>query len=203
MRRVLKSLAERKQEEMIAFVKDILKEEYLILSLGEEIYVKESSGRVDLTCQIEFSDGQTATLKGAGSGPVDAMFHAAKKRYSHCYSLKDLILLDFNIKGNLEDSGRPDSQVEAVLAVENNTHYTLAFRSVSSSVLRSSLEVCLKSIEYFMNCEEAIKIIYKCIQDAKRRNRGDLEQKHIINLQGLLKHVQAVDLLNEIKNNNN
>jgi len=200
MRRTIKSLAERRQEEMIAFIKGLLGDRYITIRLGNEIEVKEKFNTVDLKCEVGFSSGKSLVLEGTGSGPVDAMFHAMKIEYSSCYSIKDLILLDFNIRGSLEDDGQPNSKVEAVLVVENNTRHPLAFRSVSRSVLRSSLEVCLKSMEYFINCEEAIKITYACIKDAKKRNRGDIEDQNVLNLQKILKHVQVSELMKSLKN---
>lgn len=199
--RPVKLLAEGKQDKMILFVKNMLKEKYLSLTLGDKIKVDENSEIVTVVYEVKLSSGKKLTLRGTGSGPIDAAFRALKDEYSNCYSIKDLILVEFIINANLGDGASTDSQVETVLVVENNTRSALAFRNTSRSILRSSVEVCLKSVEYFVNSEEAIKLAHKCLIDAKKRNRGDLEQNYIFQLQKLMKYVQARELIKELNKN--
>jgi len=201
MRKSIKLLAERKQEEMISLVKGILKERYITFSLGENIQVDEREEVSKLSYDLMLSDSSILRLASSGSGPVDAAFNALKQEYAQCHSIKDLTLLEFIINADMDTEKRStSSKVQTVLVVENNTNKILAFRNTSRSILRSSIQVCIQAAEYFINCEEAIKVMYMSLNDARDRNRADLEQKYLSNLQNILRYVQATDLIEELKN---
>ena len=44
-------------------------------------------------------------------------------------------------------------------------------------MIRASMAVVLKSVEFFVNVEKAVKILEMIIKDGKKRNRGDIVQR--------------------------
>ena len=110
--RPVKLLAEGKQDKMILFIKNMLREKYLSLTLGDKIKVDEDSETVTVVYEVKLSNGKKLTLHGTGSGPIDAAFRALKDEYSSCHSIKDLILVEFIINAKLEEGGSTDSQVK-------------------------------------------------------------------------------------------
>ena len=64
--------------------------------------------------------------------------------------------------------------MEALVVVRNGFDNELIFRDKSQSLSRASATAVLKSVEFFVNIEKAVKILKISINDAEKRNRGDI-----------------------------
>ena len=180
----------------------ILKKNYKHLKLNA-LSVKENikEQTTEIICKLLFGK-KKLTINGSGKGPVDALFGALVDNFSEEYcSLRNLYCVRFSIEADVEKyltSYKTDATVESTLEI-TNSHTTLLFRERASSVNVVSANVVLSSIEHFINAERCVIILYRSIQDAKKRNRGDVLNDCTQQLTEIVKNVSYETVIKKLQ----
>jgi len=159
------------------------------LVLEEDL--REGVSRVSFKLKI---GEEIKEIAGTGMGIVDALFSSIMKEVEKEYvSLSELSLVDFSVEGDFERSTykktNTDVDVEVRLLMRATGGNEFIFRERSPSMNTAAIKVVLKVIEHFINAERAVGVLYKCIDDAKRRQRGDLVDNYLRELSELVRSV--------------
>ena len=175
---------EAKQSHYENIAREVLGAHYLSLKIKDNFVIREdfNHDQTQIECVIVMSDAnrtQEKKILGHGNGPVDAFFNALMAELSGEYeSLETFEFSQFATRANLKKSHFKNSgsnaEVEALVVVRNGFDNELIFRDKSQSLSRASARAVLKSVEFFVNIEKAVKILKRSIDDAKKRNRGDI-----------------------------
>ena len=175
---------EAKQSRYENIAREVLGAHYLALEIKDNFVIRENFNhdQTQIECIIVMSDvnqSQEKKIVGHGAGPVDAFFNALMAELSGEYeSLETFEFSQFATRANLKKSHFKNSgsnaEVEALVVVRNGFDNELIFRDKSQSLSRASATAVLKSVEFFVNIEKAVKILKISINDAEKRNRGDI-----------------------------
>ena len=175
---------EAKQSRYENIAREVLGAHYLALKIKDNFVIRENFNhdQTQIECIIVMSDvnqSQEKKIVGYGAGPVDAFFNALMAELSGEYeSLETFEFSQFAARANLKKSHFKNSgsnaEVEALVVVRNGFDNELIFRDKSQSLSRASATAVLKSVEFFVNIEKAVKILKISINDAEKRNRGDI-----------------------------
>ena len=133
-------------------------------------------------------------IAGTGMGVVDALFSSIMKEVEKEYvSLSELSLIDFSVEGDFErktyKKTNTDVDVEVRLLMRTSGGNEFIFRERSPSMHTAAIKVVLKVIEHFVNAERAVGVLYRCIDDAKKRQRGDLVDIYLRELSELVRSI--------------
>jgi len=124
-----------------------------------------------------------------GLGFIDSVFNICYKNFSEEYtSLKNISLVDVIVKPIFSVSTTPqgtDAKTDIFFRVKTKDHGISEFRSRSRSIIRAGLSAALEAFEFYINCDKAHKTLLFVLEDAKKRNRGDISQKCISDLSAL------------------
>ena len=181
-------------DELNCRVREILKNDYYTMSINkltlEEDLLEEIS-RVSFRLNL---GSESKEITGTGKGVVDALFtgimNCLEKEY---ISLSELSLVDFSIEGDFErktyKKSNTDVDVEARLLMQSSGGLEFIFRERSPSMNTAAIKVVLKVMEHFINAERAVGVLYECIGDAKKRQRGDLVDNYLRELSELVRSI--------------
>jgi len=182
------------REDMIAIIHRYDGENYVHLSIDEDVHIIENieSEIATLTCtlRVRLRDHTTIIpLKGEGRGVFDAFHEAFKAKLGdRYYFMKRLRLEEFKVD-TLSSQGTgfaSDDQVGVTILVQVDNRKRIAFRNNSFSLLSATLGCSLQMFEYFINGEKTIKKLLFLLEDYRARNRGDLQEKVMIDLAKLV-----------------
>ena len=187
--------------------REILADRYVNLHLQGNFKIEEDlrSDTTKISCVIEATGSQnksTMIIEGKGKGPIDAFFKSIKKELSNEYtSLSTFRFKEFNAvaelnKRNTKTSGS-SAAVEALFIVQNDRGEDLIFRDKSTSINKASVKSVLKAVEYFVNMEKAVKLLHAAVEDATKRNRGDLVNIYTLKLAELVRTTSYDEVLKE------
>ena len=102
-------------------------------------------------------------------------------------------MVDFSIEGDFErktyKKSNTDVDVEARLLMQSSGGLEFIFRERSPSMNTAAIKVVLKVMEHFINAERAVGVLYECIDDAKKRQRGDLVDSYLRELSELVRSI--------------
>ena len=197
--------SEDQRERVGEIIQGILKRDYISLKLIE-LLIKENvaEDKTEINCKFLFGK-RKLTIKGTGKGPVDALFGALIDNFSDEYcSLKNLYFARFSVEADVEKHlkhSRTDAMVEATLEIDNDCD-ALLFREKSNSVSFASAKVVLAAIEHFINAEKCVTMLYNNIQNAKKRNRGDMTGIYTRQLAEIVKNVSYENVIQKLKEKN-
>ena len=197
--------SEDQRERVGEIIQGILKRDYISLKLIE-LLIKENvaEDKTEINCKFLFGK-RKLTIKGTGKGPVDALFGALIDNFSDEYcSLKNLYFARFSVEADVEKHlkhSRTDAMVEATLEIDNDCD-ALLFREKSNSVSFASAKVVLAAIEHFINAEKCVTMLYNNIQNAKKRNRGDMTGVYTRQLAEIVKNVSYENVIQKLKEKN-
>jgi len=181
------------QEECSLLCVDILGEKYSKVHIKNlEMNEDVSSSVTHVECEL-FVGGAAFTINGSGRGIIDALYNVITSALNSKYvSLENIYLLDFSISADFDSPkkrSRTDAKVEARIIVSNESNRSFLFRHKAES-MNAAVIVCItKIMEYFINSEETVSVLYGLIKDAKKRGREDLSQKYVYALSELVKNV--------------
>ena len=196
---------EAQREKVIVVIENILKKNYVNLKLNE-FSIKENIAEksTEIICKMLFGR-KKLTIKGSGKGPVDALFGALVDNFSDEYcSLKNLHFTRFAIEANVEKylrSSKTDAEVVATLEIDNGCD-PLLFREGANSINVVSARAVLSAVEHFINAEKCVIILYNNIQDAKKRNRGDMTNIYTQQLAEIVKNISYENVISKLKETN-
>ena len=187
---------EAKQVKYESIAREVLGSKYLSFQIRGEFIIKEDflRSQTEINCVMVLADSSSQVEKkiiGTGDGPVDAFFTALVDELSEEYnSLRTFEFSQFATKANLKKSHFKNSgsnaEVEVLVVVRNGFDNELIFRDKSTSLSRASARAVLKSVEFFVNIEKAVRVLKYSIDDAKKRNRGDILNSCILQLSELV-----------------
>jgi len=199
--------SETKQARYEKIAREILGDGYLSFEIKDSFVIKEDFTRhqTRVECVVVASGArhnQEKKISGSGSGPVDAFFSALITDLSEEYcSLDTFEFSQFATRANLKkphfkNSGS-NAEVEALVVVRNGFDNEMIFRDKSQSLSRASAMAVLKSVEFFVNIERAVKILKKSIDSAKKRNRGDILNSCVLKLSELVNATSYEKIMGE------
>jgi hypothetical protein len=117
------------------------------------------------------------SFNSKGKGFVDALFKGLLKEFDLFSTLSDFIITNFKIVADTKkDKSSTEGEAIAQLTVYNkiNKKEFIFHSSKVFSINLAAIEVIVQALEFFVNSEQAVKMIYYAFKDAKRRHRTDL-----------------------------
>jgi hypothetical protein len=162
------------------------------------------TGEAKVQCSVH--DAQTGaqhTIAGHGVGFIDAFFQGLTQKYAGQFASLDTIRFSqFGVKANL-GSGKgkalADSPVEVSLSVANSEGKEFEFSNNSPSITRSSVDVVLQAVEFFINSERAFIQVYNALQHARKTSRPDSVQQYTAQLATLVEATSYSSVIEQIK----
>ena len=162
------------------------------------------NGEVALHCDVHNGrTGEQQSIDARGVGIVDAFFHGLIRMYSDAFpSLQTIRFADFGIKAKLDTgrNARSDSTADVMLRVANSEGQEVAFTHTSPSITRSSINVVLQSVEFFINSERAFTQVYRALQHARSQNRADSVARYTQQLTTLVQATSYSEVIEQIRN---
>ncbi len=132
--------------------------------------------------EIEFSEKKA-------KGFVDGIFRACKSRYTVEFpSLNNIRLTDYQVIPEFNKAKcemRTDAKTKITLMVDVKNHGIAEFNSTSRSILHSSFFATLKAFQFYINSEMTFHQNQIILEDAMKRNRGDIVQSCMTDLSKL------------------
>ena len=182
------------REDMIAIIRRYNAENYVRLSLDTDVHIIENidSELATLNCTLRIHRPTYTTIvpmRGEGRGVFDAFHHAFRDKLGdRYYFMERLRLEEFKVDTLSTSLGGFEShdQVGVTILVQVENRKRIAFRNNSFSLLSATLGCSLQMFEYFINGERTIKKLLFLLQDYRERNRGDLQEKVMIDLAKLV-----------------
>jgi hypothetical protein len=143
-------------------------------------------------------------IEGEGVGLVDAVFHAVRDNQAIDYpSLKHIFFDDFVVTSDIEKTRLRNPGSDAVgtvaLIIRNAEGRLFRFTDASRSTTASTANVVLRAVSHFVNAERAVRTIVGAIEEARRRNRGELVESYTMKLSELVKHVSYADVVRDAR----
>jgi hypothetical protein len=180
-------------------VQEVLTEKRLQFSI-EHLVIKEAmvNGMTSAECEllVKNLEGEAIAynVKGVGKGLLDALFNALiTELVDDCHSLSNLRLEEFQVRVDEKDlrklrrQGRgTDAHVEISLIINNGCGKLIPFRSRHRSIIAASVDVVIRTVEFFVNSERAVFRLRGLIENASSRNRADLVEQYMLMLSSLV-----------------
>lgn len=180
-------------------VQEVLTEKRLQFSI-EQLVIKEAVANemtgVECELLVENLEGEAIAydIKGHGKGLLDALFNAlVAKLVDDCHSLSNLRLEEFQVCVDKKDlrklrtQGRgTDAHVEISLIINNGCGKLIPFRSRHRSMIAASVDVVIRTVEFFVNSERAVLRLKTLVENASSRNRADLAEQYMSMLSSLV-----------------
>lgn len=191
-----------KRGDIAEMVKELLSSKYLVFSV-DNLVVRESnaSDNTEIECDLSVRDrnlaGTDYEIVGEGQGVLDALFNGiTDKVATDCNTLNNISVQEFQVsvdkmdlKKSRQKSRGTSATVEICLTIDNgfdNNNRLIPFRSRSRSMLSASVDVVVKTVQYFVNSEVAVLYLKELIEDSKKRDRPDLTERYISKLSDLM-----------------
>tara|TARA_R110001583_G_scaffold88756_7_gene229861 strand:+ start:180 stop:806 length:627 start_codon:yes stop_codon:yes gene_type:complete len=191
-----------KRDSNSEMVKELLSSKYLTFSV-DQLVVREnkSSDNTVVECDLEVrdqnNDGTDYKIAGEGLGVLDALFNGITDKVAvDCNTLNNISVQGFEVsvdkedlKASREKSRGTSATVKICLTINNgfdSNNRLIPFRSRSRSMLSASVDVVVKTIQYFVNSEVAVLYLKELIGDAKKRGRPDLTEHYVSKLSDLM-----------------
>ena len=137
--------------------------------------------------EIQHGGGVFSTA-ASGKGFVDCIFEGLHCHYVNTFpSLEKLKLIDIMVNPIMRSTVKKGSDAKAnvVFRVEVDRHGFADFQHQSRSILYSSFSAALDAFQFYINCEKTFDKIQLILEDANKRNRGDIVQSCMADLSKL------------------
>ena len=170
-----------KQEKIIITPKSIIINETFESKMTSVCFSFEKS------CEDKKTNYDHIDVKG--SGFVDAVFtHAHEKLVEDYPSLKNLSLVELQVKPIFSMSKKKsgsDARTDVLFRLETKEHGISEFSCRSRSVVRASFQAIMEAFEFYINCDKTFRKLQLFLEDANRRNRGDVAQQILADMSKL------------------
>lgn len=185
----MKTPEESKRNNLRDLFQSILRDNTISLSpvsvSAKEVFDnKESEVSFAFNERISGKSKKVSLRSVKGKGLVDCLFRGCKNKYSESYpSLQSVELVDFKVVPifSMKKSGSR-AETDIVLSVKVGDLGVSEFASRSDSIIRSAFTTTLKAFQFYMNCEASFDKIKIALEDATKRNRGDIQQRCLTDL---------------------
>ena len=184
---------ELQREEIEERIRGVLGDEYDTFSL-QNLLIDEMVGeeKTKIECTITTAH-RDIIFEAVGDGMVDALYKGFIGELSGSYKcLSDILVEDFAITADTSRRKKPsgsDSVAVASLSVNNSQARTVRFSAESRSMIHASANVVLSTVEYYVNCEKAVRKVYKILEELRKNEpmRTDLIDKYILIMSDLVR----------------
>ena len=185
----MKTPEETKRNSLRDLFQSVLRDDIVLLT-PVSISTKEIFDSAESEISFSFNQrisgkNKKVNLKSVkGKGFVDCLFKGCKEKYSDSYSsLLSVDLVDLKVRPifSLKKAGS-GAETDIVLSVKVEDRGVSEFKSRSDSIIRSAFETTLNAFQFYMNCEAAFERIKLAYDDARKRNRGDIQQRCLTDL---------------------
>lgn len=193
----------KRPDEQLALIKRILGENYLQLELRRLTLDEAPDEGCAVTIETVDTQGRVLTVKGTGSGMIDAVLNGLLERYAREYhSLQSIEMASFQVEAQVDTKqGKTGSDAVATVTIEvkNSEGMLFAFSDESRFMVSSSARAALASVEYFINAERAFITLYKSRKDAQERHRADLVTRYTHEMAEVVKSTSYAEVIEKIK----
>lgn len=130
-------------------------------------------------------------IQSYGDGFVDALVNGFVGRFEEEYkSLKNMKLCRFEVsaktkKNNIDQFSA--SKVFVEIGIKTPSSKELFFQEEDVSLVRACTRAVREAVQFMLNCEETVKVLQICLEDAKKRNRHDSITQYTNDLVELVK----------------
>lgn len=160
------------------------------ISITASESLRDDFTTTDFSFKISGKDSKIITLNNQkGKGFVDGLFTGLHQYFmSQFNSLEKLRLADYNVNPIMTNSKKSigtDAQASVLLSVMVHPHGVSEFSHISRSMIYSSFSAALEAFEFYVNCDRSFDKIQLFIEDAQKRNRGDVVSQCVYNLSKL------------------
>ena len=185
----MKTPEETKRNSLRDLFQSVLRDDIVLLA-PVSISTKEIFDSAESEVSFSFNQrisgkNKKVNLKSVkGKGFVDCLFRGCKSEYSDSHSsLLSVDLVDLKVRPifSLKKAGS-GAETDIVLSVKVEDRGVSEFKSRSDSIIRSAFETTLSAFQFYMNCEAAYERIKLAYDDARKRNRGDIQQRCLTDL---------------------
>ncbi len=192
---MVKTVEEAKRRELYEVIKEVLGDDYIYLKFTkiniEECYESEGNSRIRGDLQ-ETQDGvvTVASLDSYGCGVLDAVFNGILDHYLEDYpSLGNVSFVGFGVSPNFstKKTSGADAEVEVTMQLSNSSNSIMTFRNTGKSFVRASVFGLAQAMEFYINSEKAFRQLRFLIEDASKRNRGDVKQGYVSKISKIVK----------------
>lgn len=197
---------QHKQQDMLARMRDILGERYIVLqALSYELREDFESGNAEITCTVsnKTTGNDLLTVQGRGTGLIDALFHGLRNEFAKRWPSLDTIQFhDFAVRGIMStrtDNSGSDAEAQVTLTVVSSEHVEFTFTSTSRSIGRASVDATLQAVGYFLNSEKAFIEIYNILQHYRKEGRVDLVTKYQLLLSQMVENTSYTEVIQQIR----
>lgn len=134
-----------------------------------------------------------------GDGFVDALLEGLVGRFEDDYkSLKNLKLCRFEVSAKIKKdlaTNQSDAKVVVEIGVKTPTSKEILFIEEDVSLVRACTKAVREAVQFMINCEEAVKVVYACLQQAKMDGRIDSVEHYTNALIELVKITSYEEIL--------
>lgn len=158
------------------------------------IFVKEDPSSDYTTTDFSFSisghTNQVVELKNQhGNGFIHGLFRGLHQYFSKDFqSLEKIKLVDLKVNplmSNSRTTTRADAKTSVLFSVHVAKNGLAEFQHESRSLVGSSFFLALEAFQFYINCERCFYKIQMVIEDAQKRNRGDIISSSMYDLSKL------------------
>lgn len=155
------------------------------------IAVSEAYDQGSTTTDFSFKERRQETeivsiKQSKGKGFIDSIFNGLHRHYSSSYpSLEKITLTNLSvspIRPRQKKELGSDAKAMVTFAVEVSKYGTAEFDFESRSLIYSGLSAALAAFQFYINCEKTFNKLIDTVEDAKKRNRGDILQRCLYDL---------------------
>lgn len=144
----------------------------------------------DFSFSVSGHTSQIVELKDQhGNGFVHGLFSGLHRHFSKDFtSLEKIKLSDLKVNplmSNSRTTTRADAKTSVLFSVHVAKNGLAEFQHESRSLVRSSFCLALEAFQFYINCERSFYKIQTIIEDAQKRNRGDIISSSMYDLSRL------------------
>ena len=160
------------------------------VSINVEESIDNKFTTTDFTFRVTHSNSEIVSLKGQkGKGFVDGLFIGLHHYFSKAYNSLDRIrLADYSVNPLMSKSKKnmgTDAQASVSISVHTGHHSIAEFQHTSRSMIYSSFAATLQAFQFYINCDRCFHKIQLFVDDAEKRNRGDVMSQWMYDLSRL------------------
>ena len=194
---------EYKQAHVKSITDDVLGKDKMTLKI-DNLSFKELSP--DGTSMVDFRaimPTEKIQLSAQGDGIVDALcnsFIQHFKQYFFC--LETIQFADFALKVRFKESQNPlkaDAAAEIMLVLKTDKNKRLYFRFKSKSLVRGAAEVVREAMEFLINCELAVIVLYQIIENLEKEKKRHMADQYVFKMAEIIQITDFEKTINEIK----
>lgn len=194
------------QGEVTRLMREVLGDNYTHLQVNR-VLIEEHLGdepSSSVTCEVtNESTKETFVIAGKGSGAIDAFFNGMIERFATEHpSLETIEFSAFSVEARLDTrqlQAGTDSKGEVTLEITNSEGEVFSFSHSSRSVIGGGIITTLLGMEYFINSERAVVMMYHAIKDARERSRPDLVQRYTNTLATLVRNTSYSEVISRLR----